>query len=1569
MSNRDSLGFGDLLPQDVINIFAQDKHSKRGRKKRTRSLGRALGLFRRKKKKNLGTNGQNHGLGPALDLALDGHRTLHQGGQKSGNSHAQPNLNDDKTPAPPQLQENVFIEGSRSKYVEDLHTEAQEGLKMIQQEESNTGMEYQDNESMVSTATAQTNGESVGFVTDSTIADTSSVVSMRSSVSTRSSRHGLTRQGSTFRPLESGKKSEKTKTRRKHRKTAAGVPRHVQRELGMDREGWRLPPRLDERPDLDDESDFSPTSDGLQRKAESPKDSSAGLQTSNVVHPLSKDRVEQLNATHAGHRDNLALLHHLDPLRWKSGSAVVQQGLSSRVMTMSPQAAYLSKIIPNAVLPPSIEVVEISRSSRRSSLRTISKSSIVSSPSPSRASSRASSNITSASRYNANPYMSDSSRWSDSASSETLVSNSSTISSSSTPKQKPQSGDNSAKANKVDVNSSKDSSKVIIKGDQVRKEGQFVRSLSVMKSKRAPPPPNRSHSLHGKKRRSRDLVEVFATEQSPPSPKKDHENVQPGSSVVLSRTLDSTGYHADISSPDDSTGSVSFPLRSPLQAEEPKKDAEKLLNERSCDEQESPQDKKLNKPNSPSSGYSSQDGTSPHFIKWSLKQKGLFAKIPQFFSSRSTSAGLAPALAPQPGDKYGNAAGESKPDVSPSVQTLRQLFNIPPPPKIHAPPPPPPEVWSQNVRSIELLLGPPAPGSSYTVLKKNPKDRRQQRQSPPSSTATERKHQSPTAESEHGSVHVVDAKTESDCTYGKVKKERITQNGTSKEHGKDEKVRLSEMLNGILVKAVDKQGATRAEGQNVKAAEVNINTLPTISSVRISPPSSSEPVDHQVQSTVRDTTTVTSSVGITSPESSWPPPPPPLSQVSASRRDEMELPLPPPPMFVEGELVLSPKVKEQVEVGPLKFLSSQDVENPSLGIPPPPPYSAPPPPTTMKEAPPPPPPPPPVTHKEPSTSVIQEVPPPVSVPSPEKQAPPPGNAVEVSILSSRAVAALPSKDFIPPHHHQEASQPIGQVAPVENFGPPQSIPPPPPQLQPLKQEIDPPQKKISSEPKTEDLSVNVLTPPHGVPPPVAPVIQTSHITLVTDDGVPPSPPFEFRNTPSLKEAEQPPPPTSIPLPPPLPVQVPASITHPSSPPSTKNQTQEKTSAPEAHKELIPVVTASLLQKVKLRSVNSSPEPSEVHEQVSASDVTPPLLEVVTLRSINSSPEHAKGVKEEATSDGPTAVLQTVKLRSINNSPEPPETSEGVKEETLPNGPSSVINNSPETAKGVKEESTATGTHPALQVVKLQPANSSAEASEAVKGADSVLSIESSPVSLQSIKPETFTTQEKPEPDVTVDQPQPDKQVPMSSSNEAPQKPIRKSLILVSPPPTSPPDTDSSEASRPKSVVVPPAASPTAASPLKKSPTTTSSVSMNLQEAIRLRTAARSKEGPASRLTLPSQLSPPGFLRSPTNTASFIFSKSNTRVGIEVKQKQENKETVQKKLENSSVAKVTSEAESKLGGKVPPPVAKKPKTKSKEEEAGEAVEQTAGQEAQRDGTEDGPEEVNGTAGTVQGETST
>ncbi|CAB1455134.1 unnamed protein product [Pleuronectes platessa] len=769
MSNRDSLGFGELLPQDVVQIFAQEKHSKKGHKKRSHSLGRALGWLKGKKRKDLGPNGRSLGLGPALDLALDGHHAGHKGVLRSGrhthphgNSHALPKRDDDdETQAPLLVQENVFIEASRPKHLEDLHTEAMEGLKMMQQEETNNGVEFQDNESTISTRTAQTDGEGGGFMTDSSIADTSSIVSVQSSVSNRSSRSGLTRQGSTFRPLNSGKKSEKTR-RRRHRKTVAGIPQHVQREWGLDRQGWSLANKLEEEQLYNGETDESPTTDSPQLAAQSQKGAGAGLQDKRILHPLNKAHIKQLNASHAGHRDDLALLHRMGSgfsdgqrprslaVPWMTTANSLQQEPPSPVMSMSPQANYMSKIIPNAVLPPSIDVVEISRKQSRNSLRTVSKSSLLlSSPAPSRASSRASSSrttssrgstITSASRNNSHN-LSDSSCWSNSESSETLVSDSSTISSSSTPRQRSQAGEAFAKEDNVSRSSN---GTLIGEAQAPKKEGPFVRSLSVMKSKKAPPPPSRSYSLHNKmKRRSRDLAEVrvFPGESSHhriSTTVEENEKNHSEPSSMSSSIIDSPGYNADTSSLEESTGSFS-PIRA-----QALKAGEAVKVDSSQEKQEPPQENRPSKIISPSSGYSSQDGTSPQLSKQpqstSPRHKIILAKLQKFFPG-STSAGsaLSPLIKSE-APKNIRPSGDNNMDsvdtvgASASVRTLRELFNIPPPPKVHAPPPPPPEVWAHSKRSFELLLGPPAPDNLYAIIKKNPKDRRQQRQSPSAST-------------------------------------------------------------------------------------------------------------------------------------------------------------------------------------------------------------------------------------------------------------------------------------------------------------------------------------------------------------------------------------------------------------------------------------------------------------------------------------------------------------------------------------------------------------------------------------------------------------------------------------------------------------------------------------------------------------------------------------------------------------------------------------------------------------------------------------------------------------------
>ncbi|KAM4723586.1 uncharacterized protein FYW61_014324 [Anableps anableps] len=1513
MSNRDSLGVGDLLPQDVIHVFTQEKHSKRGRKKRNRSLGRAFSWFKRKKRKSNFSNGQNHGMGPPLDLALDRHRGGnqggHKGGQKSGkqthqhgNSHAVPKLDDDdKTPPPPEFQENVFIESSRSQYMENLHTEALEGLKMMQQEENSTGMEYQDNESTVSTMTVQTDGESGGFVTDSTIPDTSSVISRQSSVSARSSRSGLTRQASTFRPLNSGKKSEKNKTRRRHRRTVAGIPRHVQKELGLDRVGWTVTHRLDEEQLYNGDMDNSPVTDGPEQEVKSSKESGASLQASNIIHPLSKEKVAQMNAAHAAHRDDLALLHRLTPhsederrprslaVPWMTTASSLQQKLPSPVMTMSPQAAYMSKIIPNAVLPPSIDVVEISRSRSRSSVRTVSKSSLlVSSPAPSRASSRASSsrttssNITSASRYNG-PTLSDTSCWSSSTSSETLVSESSTISSSSTPRQKMSHNVDTSKEYKVN---SSNGTKVLIKGEQ--KDGQFVRSLSVMKSKKAPPPPSRSYSLHSKmKRRSQDLVELAI---EPSALSKEKENQISGSSPTC---VDSPGYHGDTSSLDDSTGSTSFTFKKTQlpasKMEDSKKDAAKDRNEVSKEKQEQFQKNKHTRLLSPSSGYSSQDATSPHPPpSTSPRHKGFLTKLQKLFSGPNSSS-LAPTLPTQTevAEKV-NSTCEPKHDtvsVSPSVQTLRELFNIPPPPKVHAPPPPPPEVWAHSKRTFELLLGPPAPDNIYAIIKKNPKDRRQQRQSPSvsregsvKSFVVERKHKN-TAVTVEPINESLDAKKVQESVIlsaeiNKEKIERLSQNGDLKGNRKEEKVRVCDVLNGMLVKAVEKQEEKgQKTSSHVTKGMTNTGTLTTISLVKIS----SSSVGSPLQPNAIQTTGASKSVQVVSPESSWPPPPPPMAQVSISGTDGLDFPLPPPPFF-GGEGQVSPNVtscggnsslgavfsRQDVKGQHIKVTAHAELQEmvpPSPGIPPPPSYTAPCAPTAEIEK---------------GSLLPNESP--VSA-SPVK---------EVNLLPAVEVSTLPPKDFTP-LYTEETSQST-------------------------EQELDPPDKNIPPKPETKDLPNSILIPHQSIPPPppTEPLLKPSTDDSGNDEA-PILPPSEFRNASSLNEEElTPTQPINIPLPPPLPAQVPSSSNHQSDPLSIESQHQATACTSDVHREQTTVITPSLLKMVKLRSVDHSPEPPETQEQASS-----------------------KGVHEEPPSIITSSLLQMVKLRSVNNSPEPTEVATDVKEEATPSFLQKVklrtINNSPEpseAAKDASEKSVSSVTPSSLQSVKLQAINSSPEPPESAKDAteESV-----------SNSPEPLEAQEKPKPEAPVNQQFPNKELPTSSSSsEAPQKPIRKSLIMTSPAPTSPPATISSQPTLPQSqsVIVPPTTLPTIVSPVKKSPpATTSSGSMNLQEAIRLRTAARSKEGPASRL---SPLSPLDYLKSPTSTASFIFSKSNKKVVVETKQKQEEKENVQTNMDDFTMTKVTSEGESKMGGRVPPPVAKKPKAKSKEAETSDAV---------------------------------
>ncbi|TKS86558.1 hypothetical protein D9C73_020676 [Collichthys lucidus] len=1633
--------------------------------------------------------------------------------------------NDDETPAPQLFQENVFIEASRDRYLENLHTEALEGLKMMQQEETNNGVEYKDNESMISRMTTHTDGEGGGFITDSTIADTTSVISVQSSVSTRSSRSGLTRQG-------------------------------------LDRVGWTVTPRLDEEQLYNGET--SPTTDGPQQ-AESLKGANANLQDIRIIQPISKDQLDQLNATHAGHRDDLALLHRLGPdlsgeqrprslaVPWMTTANSLQQEAPSPVMSMSPQAPYMSKIIPNAVLPPSIDVVEISRGRSRNSVRTVSKSSLVlSSPAPSRASSRAStrttsskaSTITSASRHNPLS-VSDSSCWSNSESSETLVSDSSTISSSSTPRQKrSQDGDSS------DKNKCTSNGKFVIKVDEVKKEGPFVRSLSVMKPKRAPPPPSRSYSLHNKmKRRSRDLAEVkvISGESSLHNiSASGEENENHKSSPMRSRVIDSPGYNADTSSLEDSMGSASFsPFKAQLQAqkaEEGAKVKEIFSKDASPEKQEPMQENKLSKIASPSSGYSSHEGTSAQLNKQAHSssprhKKGILAKLQRFFPGSSPSASpiLTRPEAPVPSVVTAS--------ISPSVRTLRELFNIPPPPNVHAPPPPPPEVWVHSKRSIELLLGPPVPDNIQAIIKKNPKDRRQQRQSPSASTegsvkslVVERKH-NPTipVESINGSVQVMETKKvpESGILNAEIHKESSDRlEGTSKVTERNEKVRVSDILNGMLVKAVEKREerltTVREEAKKTTTqtpeGKTNMDTLTANSIVRIPPSPSPPPLHLPSQPLTKQTTEVASVAAaqvVVSPEMSWPPPPSPMG---LGGTDDIDFPLPPPPMFGEEVLVIPVSMPQErtipdgsdscatapvlsvVKTGHVRVTSVAEPQKPStppLNIPPPPPYTAPPPPIqtisthkTIKVSLPPPkefsPPPPPKEVSPPPPEMVSPPPPKVFFPPPPKKvflprpkvpSPPPN---EVSPPSTKQVSPVrpkecsppeieeatppPVKEVSPPLVTEVSSQPVKEVSPplvtvvspppvkevspplvtevssqpVKEVSPPlvTEVPPPPvkevsPPLvtevpPPPVKEVSPPLVTVVSPPPVKEVSPPLVTevpppPVKEVSPPLVTVTYPLHQfkevspPLVTDVSPPPvkevppplvtdvSPPPVKEVSPPLVTVVSPPPVKEVspPLvtevpPPPVKEVSPPLVTEVSSPPVKEVSPPLVTvvSPPPVEVE-VEQVSPQVVTKVSplppeepLSTKEVSPSSSQENVHHSIEEATP--ISMLTppqsippppplLTQSQSSEQEINPPQENAPSESET---NSVSSNSILTAPQsipplppiqllhqpeivPPSTDDPATQEGVPSPPSEDS-----IQKGLENSPTEKAQEPApsqpvvipvppplpvqgLASIKHQPSPASTENQTLELTSAPVVQEEPTPIVTPSIlqmvklrsvnsSPEPPKAQDEPEAEVTMRNQLPRNEVPTSSSSsEPPQKPIRRSLIMPTPVPISPPAVVTSQPALPKSqsLVIPPVSSSTVLSPTKKSPTTTISPSMNLQEAIRLRTAARSQGSATARLSLHSPTSPVDFRKSPSSTASFVFSKSNKKTVIETNPAPGTKTTIQKNLEVSSATKVVSQTEFvKKEVKVPPPVAKKPKKKGTEIETSEGTEQTAGQEA-------------------------
>ena len=1066
------------------------------------------------------------------------------------------------------------------------------------------------------------------------------------------------------------------------------------------------------------------------------------LNDAEIPRALAKSQTLQTSNSHPSHRDDLALLHRSGfemsqrprslAVPWMTTANSAQQAPPSPVMSMNPHAAYMSKIIPNAVMPPSVEVLEIQRGKSRNSLKTVSKSSLLlASPSGSRASSRASScrapsyrasssrasTLSSASQHKAH-YQSDSSGWSRSESSETLVSDSSTISSSTTPQQKSSADERSATRNsspmvdKVRIHSSvSKASKVTSNG---KTEGSFTRSLSVMKSKRAPPPPSRSYSLHNRmKRRSRDLSEIKGSskESSPQSSVcsgKKTVKSKPGEMKdavlppVSTGVADSPGYSADTSSLDDSTGSVSVsPLKSQPQAPEKadtlKNDTvnkEEQTAEDTTSELQPQQENAVKKTASPSSGYSSQAGTptqpskQPHSSSPKHK-RGFFFKLQNLFpgSSQATSSVPHPEV---PESKNPTQASDPQPsskvetgNASPSVRVLRELFNIPPPPKVHAPPPPPPEVWAHNKRTFELLLGPPAPDDTYAAVKKNPKDRRPQRPSPSVSvksglTESEKKSQMISAEMINGVLSsMVLKKVKESGQSQKENKERLTYDencekvkGKSKVMEKEELLSGSVLVNGMSVEVIEQVHERLAATQEETGTSVFVAPSPSLPPpahrVPLPPTTETPPVDPPGVPSVP-----TTSPAVSSPvESLWPPPPPPIDQATETlliRQDVMDFPLPPPPLLSEEVLVIPDsvppvEVRLDTSVSPVAIVQgspNRQIESatsiPSV-------VSAEACKITPEIAP--------LKNKvviapkpnPPRNKFIPSMP--QGFPPPPQSIPPPPPFSAPRLPVNLPANPLLSQGFLPPLVEEVSTPPEHLVCPPQ--GPPQK------DLLPSALKLSPP-KSIPPPPETKAIvsaTESVPPPPASVseilltPEKTAPCTDKSH--QAAPDFPPPTPVLNPITTPleappmATEHAPEPVVTQSLPSPLPAPTPILTLITKPQEDPPMATE-----HAPE------PVVTQSLPSPL--------PAPTPILTLITKPQEDPPMAtehapEPVVTHSLPSPPppqaptdssqQHCKETKENQSKEQnatvcevspsivTTIIQQSVKLESVNKRPEP-----------------------------------------------------------------------------------------------------------------------------------------------------------------------------------------------------------------------------------------------------------------------------------------------------------------------------
>ncbi|KAL8220333.1 UNVERIFIED_CONTAM: hypothetical protein K2H54_043768 [Gekko kuhli] len=643
--------------------------------------------------------------------------------------------------------DNVFFPCNRPPHLEELHIQAQAGLKSLQSQEKHK---------QTKRAWDQSDANSIQSSRSSTEGDDLSIRSKTPSCTTENSEDALSirsemiqRKGSTFRPHDSFPKSSMKgeKRRRERRTTVLGLPQHVQKELGLSNgyDSKKRPGSIAvraspspqppvNRTEVSGNTIHIPTVDG---KLESTAVPEGGAHVSLPALELeAADGALQRHIDRVYYDDSLLgrkTAAKLSPLVRPKSLAVpwvtTQPGspeLLRPVMSISPQGTYLSKIIPNAILPPMVDVIALSRNK----VRTLSRCSLATA---SPASVRSLGRFPSAPR--SREHSSSSDNWSHSQSTETIVSNTSTISShGGTHSQKTSevgqdrqvrtaarpeldqlstySSVSRASSNYIKASpsllqppgSSGRASPAYSTGSvadgsdtlSVRSDRSTSRSVSLRKMKKPPAPPRRTYSLSQKaqqleasgapkgmglppkpeRRPQRESSEGWAAARLGNSGLAGEDDVFSPSSQTETSSLcsDSLAYSADLS--------PGGPLPTDGQQELPTK-------------QGSPSH--FGRTMSPSSGYSSQSGTP------TLHTRGLLShtssprsKRPQPKKPERVCSLQSPGLSVSSSlTSLSSSASDPPPAETPSSGTAPapnkvDRFVIPPHPKVPAPFSPPP---------------------------------------------------------------------------------------------------------------------------------------------------------------------------------------------------------------------------------------------------------------------------------------------------------------------------------------------------------------------------------------------------------------------------------------------------------------------------------------------------------------------------------------------------------------------------------------------------------------------------------------------------------------------------------------------------------------------------------------------------------------------------------------------------------------------------------------------------------------------------------------------------------------